>query len=135
MFRNDDKTKIFQVAQQQAISRSDIATTKRAFQDLRDKTQKLQDTIWQLATNASDCPKDAFQDAWDKRQELNQINKQLTAMEELISNCMPKASTARLTEKERTEIKGLYQSGLYTQAQLADQYNVTQPTISDIIKK
>jgi transposase-like protein len=46
---------------------------------------------------------------------------------------MPQSSS-RLTEEEKKQIKGLYLSGLYTQQQLANQYGVTQPTISDIVK-
>jgi transposase-like protein len=49
-------------------------------------------------------------------------------------NFMPHASTARLSDQERQQIKGLYLSRLYTQQQLAEQYGVSQPTIGDIVR-
>jgi hypothetical protein len=103
-------------------SRSDIATTKRAVQDLKDQTQKLSNAILQIAATSPDCAKEAFEAAWQQRQQLNSVQQQLTSLEQQLSNCLPHASTARLTDKERKEIQGLYSSGLYTQGQLADQY-------------
>ncbi|MEB4592259.1 hypothetical protein VSS37_14825 [Candidatus Thiothrix sp. Deng01] len=125
---------VVQTAQQQSFSRSDIATTRRAVQDLKDQTQKLSTAILQIAATSPDCPRGAFEAAWQQRQQLNQVQQQLNSLEQQISNYLPHASTARLTDKERKEIQGLYRSGLYTQGQLADQYGVTQPTISDITK-
>jgi len=126
---------LIQSAQQQSFSRSDIATTKRAVQDLKQQTQKLSGAILKIAATSPDCDKEAFEAAWHKRQQLNSVQQQLASIEEQISDCLPQANTARLTEKERKEIQGLYSSGLYTQKQLADDYGVTQPTISDIIKR
>lgn len=125
---------VVQAAQQQSFSRSDIATTRRAVQDLKDQTQKLSNAILQIAATSPDCAKEAFEAAWQQRQQLNSAQQQLNSLEQQLSNCLPHASTARLTDKERKEIQGLYSSGLYTQGQLADQYGVTQPTISDITK-
>lgn len=125
---------VIQAAQQQSFSRSDIATTKRAVRDLKDQTQKLSNAILQIAATSPDCDKEAFEAAWQQRQQLNSVQQQLTSLEQQLNNCLPHASTARLTDKERKEIQGLYSSGLYTQGQLADQYGVTQPTISDITK-
>lgn len=125
---------VVQAAQQQSFSRSDIATTRRAVQDLKDQTQKLSTAILQIAATSPDCAKEAFEAAWQQRHQLNQVQQQLNSLEQQIGNCLPHASTARLTDKERREIQGLYSSGLYTQGQLANQYGVTQPTISDITK-
>ena len=125
---------VVQTAQQQSFSRSDIATTRRAVNDLKDQTQKLSNAILQIAATSTSCQKEAFEAAWQQRQQLNNVQQQLSSLEQQLSNCLPHASTARLTDKERKEIQGLYSSGLYTQGQLADQYGVTQPTISDITK-
>jgi hypothetical protein len=133
MPNNQNTISYAQIAQQQNFCRSDIATTKRAFQDLIGQTKKLEGEILHLAATDTICPKERFQDAWDKREQLNNLNQQLTSIQQQMNNYMPPASTARLTEKERREIKALYQSGLYNQQQLADQYGVTQPTISDIV--
>ncbi|MEI8573957.1 hypothetical protein U737_12225 [Methylomonas sp. LW13] len=133
-FADSTQQNIIQVAQQQQITRSDVATTKRAFQDLKDKAEKLSNTVFQIAASAQTCNKDAFEEAWKHRQELNEVNSELSKLEEKMAACMPSTSTARLSEKEKNEIRGLYATGLYTQQQLADQYGVTQPTIGDIVR-
>ncbi|AMV47828.1 hypothetical protein [Paraburkholderia caribensis] len=130
----DNPPPILQAAQQQSFSRSDVATTKRALQDLTTQTKKLQDAIWQIAATQQECTKEAFEDAWKKRGQLNEVNRQLASIGQHLEATLPRVGAARLTEREKTEIKGLYQSGLYTQSQLAEQYGVTQPTISDITK-
>lgn len=124
-----------QVAQQQSFSRSDVATTKRAIQDLENETKKLRDAIMQMASTDSDCPQELFEAAWQKQKQLNLANKELASLKQRLNNCLPHTSTARITDKERKEIRGLYSTGLYTQGQLAEQYGVTQPTISDITKE
>lgn len=123
----------YEQAQQQIFSRSDIATTKRAFQDIKNQASKLSKDITHYVSNTSNCSEHNFQEAWNKRQELNKLKEQLSAMEEQMTKCMPSQSNSRLKDHEKTEIKGLYQSGLYTQQQLATQYGVTQPTIHDIV--
>jgi DNA-binding XRE family transcriptional regulator len=40
---------------------------------------------------------------------------------------------AKLTEQQTKEVKAKYQTGEYTQKQLAEEYNVTQSTISQIV--
>jgi len=40
---------------------------------------------------------------------------------------------AKLTEVQSKEIKAKYQTGDYTQKQLAELYNVTQSTISQVV--
>lgn len=131
----DSQYVIVHVAQQQQLSRSDIATAKRAIQDLRSQSEKLQQAVIQVVASQPQCTPEAFQEAWQKREELNKLNERLQHIEVQMNLNAPVASTARLTEKEKQEINGLYQSGLYTQAQLANQYGITQPTVSDIVCK
>jgi two-component SAPR family response regulator len=125
---------VIQAAQQQSFSRSDVATTRRAVQDLKDQTQKLSSAILQIAATSPNCDMEEFKTAWEQRKKLNQAQHELRSLEERIGSLLPRASTARLTNSERKQIQGLYSSGLYTQGQLADQYGVTQPAISDITK-
>lgn len=125
---------IVHAAQQQQITRSDVATTKRAFQDLKNQAEKLSNTVFQIAATAPNCTKEAFEEAWEQRNKLNAVNVELAKLEGEMATCMPSTSTARLGDKEKKEIRGLYATGLYTQQQLADQYGVTQPTIGDIVR-
>lgn len=133
-FEDAPKPSFVQKAQQQAFVRADVAATTRAFQDLDSRVAKLSDSIFQLAATAPNCSKEAFEEAWKKREELNQVHHDLANLESKIKSCMPPSSTARLTPQERQQIKGFYQTGLYTQQQLAEQYGVTQPTIGDIVR-
>jgi predicted nucleic acid-binding Zn-ribbon protein len=130
----ENPSHIVQAAQQQSFSRADIATTRRAFQDLQGQTEKLKNAIFQIATDTPHCSKESFDEAWKKRDQLNQVQAQMTVLQEQMNGIMPSASTARLSEIERRQIKGLYATGLYTQQQLADQYGVSQPTIGDIVR-
>lgn len=134
MAKPENTTHIVQAAQQQCFTRSDIATTHRAFNDLQQQAGKLSNAIFQIAATAPHCSQEAFQTAWNHRQELNQIQGQLGELNARMEAMMPSASTARLSDNERTQIRGLYASGLYTQQELADQYGVSQPTIGDIVR-
>lgn len=125
---------IIQAAQQQSFTRTDIATTHRAFNDLQQQADKLSNAIFRVAATAQHCSQEAFQEAWNRRNELNQIQEQLGSLRTQMDTMMPVASTSRLSETERTQIKGLYASGLYTQKELADQYGVSQPTVGDITR-
>jgi DNA-binding CsgD family transcriptional regulator len=125
---------IVQAAQQQSFTRTDIATTKRAFQDLQGQTEKLKEGIFNVAASAPQCSKEAFEEAWEKRDQLNKVQEQMGQLQAQMSDLLPEASTARLSDTERQQIKGLYATGLYTQQQLAEQYGVSQPTIGDIIR-
>ena len=125
---------VLQVVQQQSFSRSELATKQRAFDDLKSLTQKASSEILRIAATSPNCTREAFEMAWKKRQELNSLQQQLDSIEQKLNDCLPPKGSARLTDKERKEIQGLYSSGLYTQAQLAEQYGKTQSTISDIIK-
>jgi predicted transcriptional regulator len=54
--------------------------------------------------------------------------------DQLLSGMPQVPSNAALSPQEKTEIRGLYDSGLYTQHQLADQYGVTQPAVSQCVR-
>lgn len=118
----------------QAISRTDVASTRRAFQDLTTQVTRLQNEVARLVASEAFVSQESFQQAWDKRLQLNQLNERIAEVRQQTESFMPQPGGARLTERERNEIKHLYQSGLYTQQKLADQYGVTQPTIGDIVR-
>jgi hypothetical protein len=71
-----------------------------------------------------------------ERANLNSLHEQSHSLRDQLLTGMPQVSSnAALSTLERKEIKGLHGSGLYTQQQLADQYGVTQPTISQCVNK
>jgi hypothetical protein len=120
---------------EQATSRSDVATVKRSIRDLQKQVGRLQSNLSSQLTQNEQVDLDSFSKAWDNRNKLNSLNQKITELEQEISPHIPSLGNARLTEEEKRQIKGLHNSGLYTQKELADQYGVTQPTISDIVRQ
>lgn len=121
--------------QQQCFTRSDVATTRRAIQDLKGQSEKLKSSLSQALATADNTSMDEFQSIWSKREKLNQVNNQVNELEQSINEIMPSLSKTKLSDEEKNEITGLYNSKLYNQTQLAEQYGVSQPTIGDVIKK
>lgn len=124
-----------QQQEQQCFSRSDVATTRRAIQDLKNQADKLKRSINNSMSEANTVSLDEFKSSWDKREALNKVNKKVDELGGTLSDMMPSLSKARLSDEERTQIKGLYNSKLYTQKQLAEQYGVSQPTVGEVVKK
>lgn len=120
---------------EQATSRSDVATVKRSIRDLQKQVSRLQNNLSSQLTRQEQVDLTLFQQVWKNREKLNSLNKKINELEQEISPHIPSLGNARLTEEEKRQIKGLHNSGLYTQKELADQYGVTQPTISDIVRQ
>lgn len=130
-----DTQQVQEQKQQQCFTRSDVATTRRAIQDLKGQSEKLKNSLSQSLAMADNTSLDEFQSIWNKREQLNQVNTQVKELEHNINEIMPSLSKTKLSDDEKNEITGLYNSKLYNQTQLAEQYGVSQPTIGDVIKK
>jgi len=132
-----DAPQVAQVAQaeQPAFSRAQVAATTRAFQDINGQIEHARNVIGHSMTNAASMGYGAFQQAWAAREQLNQLQGQATNLQTGLSQHMPAPSSfqGNLSEAERVQIRGLYQTGMYTQQQLADQYGVSQATIARIV--
>lgn len=120
---------------EQATSRSDVATVKRSIRDLQKQVNRLQNNLSSQLTRQEQVDYTSFQQGWANREKLNSLNQKISELEQEINHHIPSLGNARLTEEEKRQIKGLHNSGLYTQKELADQYGVTQPTISDIVRQ
>lgn len=133
---HEAKTSIIQQqVAERATTRSDVATMRRSISDLKSQVNRLQNNLETTIAQSENMEYTTFQSAWEQRKELNQLNKTISEIKDRLKQHTPLPSNARLTEQERNEIRGLHSSGLYTQQQLADQYGVTQPTISDLLRK
>jgi hypothetical protein len=131
----NDTQQVQEQKQQQCFTRSDVATTRRAIQDLKSQSEKLKGSLNQSLAEADNTSFNEFKAIWEQRNKLNQVNNQVNELEQGIAEIMPSLSKAKLSNEERNEIAGLYNSKLYTQSQLAEQYGVSQPTIGDVVKK
>lgn len=122
-------------AEQPAFSRAQVAATARAFQDINGQIEQARGVISHSMSNAATMGHEAFQQAWNAREQLNQLHTQAASLQAGLAQYMPAPETFQgsLSTVERTQIAGLYASGLYTQQQLADQYGVSQPTVGRIV--
>lgn len=118
-------------AEQPVVSRAQVASTMRAFQDVDAHISNSRAVLADKMTNAASMGQQDFQEAWEARKNLNQLHDQLNDLRVGLEKHMPAPSDfqAPLTPEEKTQIVGLYASGLYTQRQLAEQYGVSQPTV------
>ena len=121
--------------EQAQITRSDVADVKRSIQTLNKQADHIRRSLDQQLTTSSRIEPNTTVHIINKRNDLNMVNQQIKQLEVKLSSYMPTPSSAKLNDKEQQEIRGLYSSGRYTQKELAEQYGVTQPTISDIVKK
>lgn len=114
-------------------TRSDTASVRRAIQDINRQIDNRRSNIDAVLRDARTLDASSVTQLITERESLNQLHQR---SQELQNQLIPNApsSSASLSTQERREIAGLYQSGLYTQQQLADQYGVTQSAISQSVR-
>ena len=114
-------------------TRSDTASVRRAIQDINRQIDNRRSNIDAVLRDARSLDTSSVTQLITERENLYQLHQKSQELQnQLISN-IP-SSSASLSTHERREIAGLYQSGLYTQQQLADQYGVTQSAISQSLR-
>jgi hypothetical protein len=112
------------------ISRTVVATTRRGIDDIKKGIEEVAKGLMHQGFDEEMTVNEVaakFLEAQRLRAELNAVLARTEAM-------LPNHGNAKLTENEKKQIRGLYSTGLYTQTQLAGQYGVQQPTISEIIR-
>lgn len=115
--------------EQRQIARSDIARNIRATDDISSQIQQRREYLHQQLTTTRSLD---VLEITRQREELFTLEEQLQHFsKKMVSNSVP--STAATNDYERKEIKGLYESGLYTQLQIARQYGITQSAVSQIV--
>ena len=115
------------------VTRSDTASVRRAIQDINRQIDNRRSNIDAVLRDARTLDTSSVTQLITERENLNQLHERSQELQnQLISN-VP-SSSASLSTQEKREIAGLYQSGLYTQKQLADQYGVTQSAISQSVR-
>ncbi|WDM41692.1 hypothetical protein KNV99_20725 (plasmid) [Acinetobacter nosocomialis] len=115
------------------VTRSDTASVRRAIQDINRQIDNRRSNIDAVLRDARTLDTLSVTQLITERENLNQLHERSQELQnQLISN-VP-SSSASLSTQEKREIAGLYQSGLYTQKQLADQYGVTQSAISQSVR-
>jgi DNA-directed RNA polymerase specialized sigma subunit len=85
--------------------------------------------------NITNPPSEALKNLAEERNRLNALYDDADRLKNSLMKNSPAASTAAFSDKEKKEIKALYDSGLYTQKELAQQYGVSQSAISQTTKR
>ncbi|MBE3954498.1 hypothetical protein HJ144_24440 [Vibrio parahaemolyticus] len=96
-----DTQQVQEQKQQQCFTRSDVATTRRAIQDLKGQSEKLKSSLSQSLAMADNTSMDEFQSIWNKREQLNQVNTQVKELEQSLNEIMPSLSKAKLSDEEK----------------------------------
>jgi hypothetical protein len=118
------------------VTRSHVASTRRAIQDIDQQIDNRRSRIDAVLRDSRSLGMEQTTQLLQERANLNSLHEQSHSLRDQLLTGMPQVSSnAALSTLERKEIKGLHGSGLYTQQQLADQYGVTQPTISQCVNK
>lgn len=120
--------------EQQSVRVVDIAAVKRASTEQKDMISRLRHAaLDDLVTYAGDPQqRDAVLAKVAKINELEQI---VATTEAGFAALTPEGDKGPLPEAAKREIFGLYQTNRYTQADLGEQFNVSQPSIAEILKK
>lgn len=135
MVRSSYRTDSVQIEVKSEVeeTRSGIASVRRAIQDINRQIDNKRSNIDAVLRDAKTLDASSVTRLITERENLNQLHQR---SQELQNQLIPNApsSSASLSTQERREIAGLYQSGLYTQKQLAEQYGVTQSAISQSVR-
>jgi len=115
-------------AEQQVMSRAQVASTRRSIEDLRQNLHIVQNHLVNIR-----CDETNVGEVAQQLLAASRLRETLEATAPVIQSALPISNGARLNERERQEIAGLYQSGNYTQERLAGQYGVSQTTIHNVV--
>lgn len=117
------------------ITRSDVARLHRATQDIdRHINRSTQNIDGMLRENRHIDP-NTLTTLVMERNRLNDLHSESERLKKSLMKNAPLGSNASFTDREKKELKSLYESGLYTQKELAQQYGVSQSAISQTTKK
>ncbi len=112
-------------------TRQNTIRTKRAELDLKKTFIQEQNVLMNKARSGELTPDELL----NGLSQLNTLETDISTFSSQLINDQPKTKGAKLTSTERKAIYGLYHSGEYKQDELAEIYDVKQPSISSIVRK
>lgn len=116
-------------SESKALSRADVAAARRNFEAVNQSLVDIQRHLLQAPLSDLNVNEVASQ-----LMAAAQLRDTLKATVPLLTAALPKNTGGKLTDQERREIKGYYSTGRFTQEMLAEQYQVSQATIHNVIK-
>ena len=126
---------VSQVESHVQTTRSDVARLHRATQDIERHISRTRQNIDATLRDSRYISSEALKNLAEERNRLNALDDDADRLKNSLMKNSPAASTAAFSDKEKKEIKALYDSGLYTQKELAQQYGVSQSAISQTTKR
>lgn len=126
---------VSQVESRMQITRSDVARLHRATQDIERHINRSSQNIDATLRENRHISPDTLKTLVEERNRLNNLYTESERLKTSLVQNTPIASNAAFVDREKKEIRSLYESGLYTQKELAQQYGVSQSAISQTTKK
>lgn len=112
------------------MTRSEVAKGRRALQEMNDTLLAVERQLL-----SDDLTSSTALEVAEKIVLASNLRKKLQDAVPMLQGSMPNPGNARLSDGERRQIKGYYHTGNYTQEQLADQFQVSQATVSNIVSE
>lgn len=128
MFDPNDSQGYVIKTESRAMTRSEVAQGRRALQEMNDTLLAVERQLLHEDLTAANALEVA-----NKMVLASNLRKKLQEAAPMLQGAMPNAGNARLSARERQQVKGYYMTGNYTQEQLADQFQVSQATVSNIV--
>lgn len=134
---NHSPSAMVQIQQKhETVSRADIAATIRAKQDVQKQINNLRSELTNVMVNDSSISGDKILSVIESKNKLVELERKGDEFFSELSSLQPKInSKVRFSEQEIEEIKNVAALKRYTQEQLGEQWGVSQPAISEILKK
>lgn len=110
------------------MTRSEVAKARRTMTEMEESLVSIQRHLMNIPVSETTVHQVA-----EQLMAAASLRQSLAAVAPVLQQAMPQAGNARLTERERREIRGYYMTGNYTQEQLAAQFGVSQSTIHNTV--
>lgn len=115
-------------AESRAMTRSEAAAARRNFEQMNGTLITIQRHLLNLPVTETNVNEVA-----EQLLAASRLRESLNVAKPLLTAALPQNSGGKLSEHERKEIRGYYQTGHFTQNALAQQYQVSQATIHNIV--
>jgi transcriptional antiterminator len=115
-------------AESRAMSRSEAAAARRNIEDMNKTLTAIKHHLVSAPVTTLNATEVA-----EKFIAVAELQECIDKNRALLMQALPSNTGGKLSDKERQEIKGYYATGNYTQDALAEQYQVSQATIHNVI--
>jgi DNA-binding transcriptional regulator LsrR (DeoR family) len=129
---NNNLSQSAYVAQDESrmMTRAEAAAVRRTFADTEKSLIAIQRNLLSISVT-----EDNIATVSQQLMAASQLRESLKHCKNQLLQSLPNNTGGKLSDQERKEIAGFYHTGNYTQEVLAEQYQVSQGTIHNVIAK